>query len=147
HSIYYHPLILCLYRDDQTGSNVRQLINLLCHLPNVELLLENSMKMVVHLMLFLKAPVSCVLIEHGPTLEIVPQCVQSHLKSVELRFYTGSDLELCLVKFLLKNAMALEKITVMASWNLSRNPEMQVEVFKQLLRLPRGSACSVIDFC
>ncbi|KAF9587313.1 hypothetical protein IFM89_001037 [Coptis chinensis] len=94
-----------------------------------------------------EAPVSCVLIEHGPTLEIVPQCVQSHLKSVELRFYTGSDLELCLVKFLLKNAMALEKITVMASWNLSRNPEMQVEVFKQLLRLPRGSACSVIDFC
>ncbi|KAF9589598.1 hypothetical protein IFM89_025881 [Coptis chinensis] len=94
-----------------------------------------------------EAPVSCVLIEHGPTLEIVPQCVQSHLKSVELRFYTGSDLELCLVKFLLKNAMALEKITVMASWNLSRNPEMQVEVFKQLLRLPRGSACNVIDFC
>ncbi|KAF9589392.1 hypothetical protein IFM89_023424 [Coptis chinensis] len=50
----------------------------------------------------------------------------THLKSVELRYYSGNDLELCLVKFLLKNAMALEKITVMASWNLSQNPEKQV---------------------
>ncbi|KAF9590509.1 hypothetical protein IFM89_035718 [Coptis chinensis] len=122
-------------RDDQTGSNVRQLIDLLYHLPNVELLLlENGSS-------------GCGFVEHedGGALDVIPQRNLTRLKSVKLEQFHGSANELYLVNFLLKNVVALEKITIISSSKLSSDPKMQFEVAKNLL-LHRGSTHSEIEF-
>ncbi|KAF9625005.1 hypothetical protein IFM89_017001 [Coptis chinensis] len=90
-----------------TLANVGQFIDLLCHLPNVELLLFQN--------------------------------------SVKLEHFHGSANELYLVNFLLKNAAALGKMTVISSLKLSEDPKKQLEVTKKLL-LHRGSSCSEIEF-
>ncbi|KAF9613577.1 hypothetical protein IFM89_009247 [Coptis chinensis] len=79
------------------------------------------------------------------TLEVIPQSFLSHLKSVELRSFDGNENDLGLVEFLLKNAIALQKVTIICSSTLSANPKKQFEVTKELLMLPRDSTC-VIDF-
>ncbi|KAF9587311.1 hypothetical protein IFM89_001035 [Coptis chinensis] len=79
------------------------------------------------------------------TLEAIPQSFLSNLKSVELRSFDGNENDLGLVEFLLKNAIALQKVTIRGSSALSANPKKQFEVTKQLLMLPRDSTC-VIDF-
>lgn len=76
----------------------------------------------------------------------ISQSFLAHLKLFEIVSFYGNETELSLVEFLLTNARALEKITIVSSSNLSANPKEQIEVAKRLLIVPRGSTSSLIDF-
>ncbi|KAF5206905.1 Fbd-associated f-box protein [Thalictrum thalictroides] len=79
--------------------------------------------------------------------DIIPQCILSHLKFVELNDFFGSESELRLVKVLLTNGRLLEEITIRSSVELSTDSNKQLEVTKQLLMMtPRASVHCAIDF-
>ncbi|KAF9589391.1 hypothetical protein IFM89_023423 [Coptis chinensis] len=114
-----------------TPANVGQFIDLLCHLPN-----ESRQGF---------SRCGFAEREDGGALDVIPQRNLLCLKSVKLEHFHVSANELYLVNFLLKNAVALEKMTVISSLKLSEDPKKQLEVTKQLL-LQRGSSCSEIEF-
>ncbi|KAL5730825.1 hypothetical protein ACHQM5_003616 [Ranunculus cassubicifolius] len=70
---------------------------------------------------------------YGWKVESAPQPSLPNLKSVALYNVYGNKKELGLVKFLLKNASALEKITITSSSDLFRDLEKHLEFSKQLL--------------
>ncbi|KAF9590519.1 hypothetical protein IFM89_035728 [Coptis chinensis] len=119
----------------QGGFSGKKLLILLACMPNVE-----SLDIVDDLQILDDAYFP------GWTHEKVSECFLSHLKSVKLERFVGSENVLCLLGFLLKNAGSLEKMTVISSSKLSTYPKKQMEVSKQLLMLPRDSKCCVIDF-
>ncbi|KAL5725673.1 hypothetical protein ACHQM5_008792 [Ranunculus cassubicifolius] len=80
------------------------------------------------------------------TVERISQSFLSQLKSFEIRNFCGNETELTLVEFLLKNASALEKITIVSSSTLSEYPEIKLAITKDLLICPRGQLSCVIDF-
>ncbi|KAF5196726.1 hypothetical protein FRX31_013687, partial [Thalictrum thalictroides] len=74
------------------------------------------------------------------------QSFLSHLKSFEISNFYGNETELSLVEFLLKNAIALEKITINSSSTLSADPMTQLEITTRLLCAPRGPMGTIIKF-
>jgi hypothetical protein len=75
-------------------------------------------------------------------LDPVPGCFLTHLKTIEISMFCGSEIELHAVKLLLKSATVLERIII------SFNPgelkgtdglKKQQEVRDQILSFPRGS--------
>ncbi|KAF9587312.1 hypothetical protein IFM89_001036 [Coptis chinensis] len=87
----------------------------------------------------------CELEEDGMTDQATPRDFLSNLKSVEVWEFSGSRNELCFLEFLLKNARALETMTIISSSELLSDPDKQLEVTKQLQMVPKGSMHSVID--
>ncbi|KAF9589384.1 hypothetical protein IFM89_023416 [Coptis chinensis] len=122
-------------RDDQTGSNVRQLIDLLYHLPNVELLLlENGSS-------------GCGFVEHedGGALDVIPQRNLTRLKSVKLRAISWQHKRAVFGQLSVEECSSLGKDYYHFFLKLSSDPKMQFEVAKNLL-LHRGSTHSEIEF-
>ncbi|KAF5201513.1 Fbd-associated f-box protein, partial [Thalictrum thalictroides] len=116
-----------------TFVNGKLLTDLFCSLPNVESLIFTS---------------GLDLYSHEGY-DWTPEAFQpflSHLKSFEISNFNGNETELSLVEFLLKNAIALEKITIVSSSTLSADPMMQLEITTRLLCAPRGPMGTRIEY-
>ncbi|KAL5725685.1 hypothetical protein ACHQM5_008802 [Ranunculus cassubicifolius] len=72
------------------------------------------------------------------SLEEIPQSFLLHLKSFKINRFDGNETELSLAEFLVKNAGAIEKISIVSSPELSADPEKQFEAAKRLLNLDRS---------
>ncbi|KAL2521711.1 F-box/FBD/LRR-repeat protein [Forsythia ovata] len=72
-------------------------------------------------------------------LEIVPECLLSCVKVIELEGLEGNSYEMEMVKYLLANARVLKYLTI-KSWTTA--PELDFEIFKQLVELPKGQESS-----
>ncbi|KAF6173055.1 hypothetical protein GIB67_038865 [Kingdonia uniflora] len=88
--------------------------------------------------------------------EMVPECLSTHLKEVKLgilsenitlepKYGSFREIDLSLVKYFLKNAKVLEKMTIISLDYLSEDPGVKKEVHEQLLMLPKASMSCVID--
>lgn len=75
-----------------------------------------------------------------------PNCFMSRLKSVKLNNFHGNDEEMCMLKYILKNALVLERLNVICSKSPSGESKKQKEVINQLDMLPRASTSCVIMF-
>ncbi|OVA14306.1 F-box domain [Macleaya cordata] len=82
----------------------------------------------------------------GWTLNMVSGCLFLHLKSVFFDEFCGYKREMDLVKLILKNARALQIMSIKSSSFLEENLDTKVVVMRQLLRLPRDSTTCVIEF-
>ncbi|KAK9269356.1 hypothetical protein L1049_001127 [Liquidambar formosana] len=79
------------------------------------------------------------------TLEPVPQCFKSCLKRFSIKNFHGGEPELLFLKFILKNALVLERMKVFILHYLSEDLKKREEFSDQLQMLPRGSAsCDVV---
>ncbi|KAL5731084.1 hypothetical protein ACHQM5_003843 [Ranunculus cassubicifolius] len=113
-----------------TGDHLTEL---LCHLPNIESLAYIN----AHLFLFG---------EHGWTLGRSPQCFVSNLKSVTVQEFLGNENDLSLIKVLLNNVNALEKMIIIfvpAPWI---DPKTKTELTNQVQTFPRRSSSCVFEF-
>lgn len=72
-------------------------------------------------------------------------CLSSHLKKVVIEAFKGSDIEMHAVEYLLKNGMVLDDITIYSS-SAEYEERSRDDVFKKLLKFPRGSSTCQIDF-
>lgn len=85
--------------------------------------------------------------EEDWNLKSVPKCFSSHLKAVNFQNFHGNDAELCLLAFLLKCALVLERINVSYSKDLLGDPKKIKEVSNQLKALATGSgSCEIMLF-
>uniref|UniRef100_A0A5B7B567 F-box domain-containing protein n=2 Tax=Davidia involucrata TaxID=16924 RepID=A0A5B7B567_DAVIN len=75
----------------------------------------------------------------------VPCCFKSHLKTFSLSNFDGNASDIHLLKFMLKNAIVLESMTIYCSHNFSADVKKQEDVSSQLKMLPRGSESCVIE--
>ncbi|OVA09206.1 F-box domain [Macleaya cordata] len=82
--------------------------------------------------------------DDGWTLNLVPQCLLLHLKSVEFHQFDGCELDV--VKLFLKNAGVLQKMTIFSIPALLTNFKKQTEIMRQLLMFPRASTNCVVSF-
>ncbi|OVA09211.1 F-box domain [Macleaya cordata] len=82
----------------------------------------------------------------GWKLNLVPQFLLLHLKSVEFKEFYGHRRELLVVKLFLKNAPVLQWMTITSSSFMSENLKNKMEVYDQLLLFPRGSTSCVVKF-
>ncbi|XP_057950960.1 F-box/LRR-repeat protein At4g14103-like isoform X2 [Malania oleifera] len=73
-------------------------------------------------------------------LEPVHKPFLSHLRRINLQNFHGKHAEMCLLKFLLKYAPALERINVSYSGNLYADLKLHEEVTNQLQMLAKGTA-------
>ncbi|PIA57035.1 hypothetical protein AQUCO_00600037v1 [Aquilegia coerulea] len=116
-----------------TFVNGKLLTELFCSLPKVEsLIFTNGLDRYSH-----------------EGYDWTPEAFQSflsHLKSFEISNFYGNETELSLVEFLLKNAIALEKITIVSSSALSADPITQLEITTRLLCAPRGPMGTIIEY-
>ncbi|KAH0687865.1 hypothetical protein KY290_019523 [Solanum tuberosum] len=69
-------------------------------------------------------------------------CLESHLKSIRLIDFKGEENEIKLLKFFLKNAPVLEKLTIF--W--VKYPDKSEEALEKVLKLPRTSSQVVLTF-
>uniref|UniRef100_A0A5B6Z4A4 F-box domain-containing protein n=1 Tax=Davidia involucrata TaxID=16924 RepID=A0A5B6Z4A4_DAVIN len=76
-------------------------------------------------------------------LDPVPSCFLSHLKSIEVWEFCGTEEELNLVKILLKNATVLDRMVISCGTYFQGALEKK-KAHEQLLMLPRGSTSSII---
>ncbi|XP_059631951.1 F-box/LRR-repeat protein At4g14103-like [Cornus florida] len=72
--------------------------------------------------------------------EHVPNCLLLHLKAIEIKNFEGVADELNLVKYLLKNAKVLKKMSINCTFSTE-----DVNIQKKLLRFPRGSTSCQLD--
>ncbi|KAF6156319.1 hypothetical protein GIB67_013763 [Kingdonia uniflora] len=88
--------------------------------------------------------------------DMVPGCLLTHLKVLKIgilrenknpksKYKNSRQVDLSFIKYFLKNARVLEKMTIMSSDYLSKDPEMQMEDRKLLLRLSKASVSCLID--
>jgi hypothetical protein len=70
-------------------------------------------------------------------LDPVPSCFLSHLTYIKFCRYDGKDFNA--VKILLKKAIALDEIVISFEKLVEENLEMQENLLKQLIKLPKGS--------
>ncbi|KAJ0046230.1 hypothetical protein Pint_04896 [Pistacia integerrima] len=75
-------------------------------------------------------------------LNIVPQCLKSCLKTVIIAFFEGYVREVTFLKYFLKNANMLERVTIFCTRNYSTNLEKQNNVYHELQAIRR----CVIEF-
>ncbi|KAF3956375.1 hypothetical protein CMV_018489 [Castanea mollissima] len=81
------------------------------------------------------------------TLDPVPGCFLTHLKTIEISMFNGSEIELLAVKILLKSATVLEKMVISFNpWEFEDTDGLkkQQEVQEQILSFPRGSSSCLI---
>jgi len=81
------------------------------------------------------------------TLDPVPGCFLTHLKTIEISMFNGSEIELLAVKILLKSATILEKMVISFNpWEFedADGLKKQQEVQEQILSFPRGSSSCLI---
>jgi hypothetical protein len=81
------------------------------------------------------------------TLDPVPACFLTHLKSIEITMFTGSVTALYAAKILLKSATVLEKMVIgFDPWKFRGRDGLksQHEIRQRLLSFPRGSMSCVI---
>ncbi|KAI3924001.1 hypothetical protein MKW92_027899 [Papaver armeniacum] len=72
------------------------------------------------------------------------ECLLQQLKAVEVREIDGKHEDLDMIKYVLRNSPALQKMTIAFSSGL---PQCRRDrVTKKILMLPKVSACSVINF-
>ncbi|EYU41157.1 hypothetical protein MIMGU_mgv1a024316mg, partial [Erythranthe guttata] len=72
----------------------------------------------------------------------VPTCLISHLKTIKLVHFVGSEHKFRIVKYLLRNALVLEKMEIVHSFLL--NPEQKNSMLQEISLFQRGSkACEV----
>ncbi|KAF9599291.1 hypothetical protein IFM89_036589 [Coptis chinensis] len=76
----------------------------------------------------------------------VPTSFPLCLKSVTFDEFGASKIELFLVKSLLENAMALERMTIYSSEKFAEAREKQVMLWNYLSTARKGSKCCLIDF-
>ncbi|KAJ0102050.1 hypothetical protein Patl1_05007 [Pistacia atlantica] len=76
-------------------------------------------------------------------LNIVPQCLKSCLKTVIIAFFEGYVREVTFLKYFLKNANMLERVTIFCTRNYSTNLEKQNNVYHELQAIRR----CIIEFC
>lgn len=69
----------------------------------------------------------------------MPKCLLSSLKRVNYQNLHGTNTEIWFLKFLLENAIVLEKMNVYWSKSSIHDPMNQNETENQLHALPRGS--------
>ena len=69
----------------------------------------------------------------------MPPCLLSPLNCIRVCCYHGDEKELSAIKFLLENALVLNKIVIYCSKHLAGDLEKREKVFEQLLKLPRWS--------
>ncbi|KAF3637953.1 putative ankyrin repeat-containing protein-like [Capsicum annuum] len=83
---------------------------------------------------------------HDPDESIV--CLESHLKSIRLIDFEGGENEIELLRFFLKNAQILEKLTIFwgkyAFWDV--HPDKPKETSEKVLKLPRTSSQVILTF-
>lgn len=84
--------------------------------------------------------------EEDWNLNPVPNCFLSCLKSVNLHNFHGNYEEMCMLKYLLKNALVLEWLNIFCSKSPSGDLKKQKEVVDQLDMVPRASTSCVIMF-
>ncbi|KAL2245334.1 F-box/LRR-repeat protein At3g58900 isoform X3 [Sesamum indicum] len=82
--------------------------------------------------------------EDSSRLTSVPNCVLSSLKTVNYRNLHGTNREIWFMKFLLENAIVLEKMNVFWSNSSSRDQISRKEINNQLHTLYRGSKNSAL---
>ncbi|KAK4588250.1 hypothetical protein RGQ29_019299 [Quercus rubra] len=93
---------------------------------------------------------SCMLCYSGTydwTLDPVPGCFLTHLKTIEISMFNGSEIELLAIKILLKSATILEKMVISFNpWQFedADGLKKQQEVQEQILSFPRGSSSCLI---
>jgi hypothetical protein len=74
----------------------------------------------------------------------VPSCFSSHLKCIKVCSYDGNK-DLYAVKILFKNAVVLDKMVITFKESVAENLEMQQNLYKQLIELPKGSPnCKIV---
>jgi hypothetical protein len=74
----------------------------------------------------------------------MPSCFLSHLTRIKVYGYDGKN-DLYAVKILLKNAIALDEMVICFEESLEENLEMQDYLYKQLIKLPKGSHnCEIV---
>ncbi|KAL4628458.1 hypothetical protein ACB092_05G239700 [Castanea dentata] len=81
------------------------------------------------------------------TLDPVPGCFLTHLKTIEISMFNGSEIEILAVKILLKSATVLEKMVVSFNpWEFedADGLKKQQEIQEQILSFPRGSSSCLI---
>ncbi|KAF3956376.1 hypothetical protein CMV_018490 [Castanea mollissima] len=85
------------------------------------------------------------------TLDPVPGCFLTHLKTIEISMFCGSEIELHAVRILLKSAAVLEKIVISFNpWELkdADGLKKQQEAQEQILSFPRASlSCLIAISC
>ncbi|KAK7858052.1 fbd-associated f-box protein [Quercus suber] len=85
------------------------------------------------------------------TLDPVPGCFLTHLKTIEISMFCGSEIELHAVRILLKSATVLEKIVISFNpWELkdADGLKKQQEAHEQILSFPRASLnCLIAISC
>lgn len=84
--------------------------------------------------------------EEDWNLKPVPNCFLSCLKSVNVHNFHGNYEEMCMLKYLLKNALVLERLNIFCSKSPSGDLKKQKEVVDQLDMVPRASTSCVIMF-
>ncbi|KAL7087298.1 hypothetical protein ACP275_13G059800 [Erythranthe tilingii] len=72
----------------------------------------------------------------------VPTCLISHLRTVKLVHFVGSEHKFRIVKYLLRNTLVLERMEIVHFFSL--NPEQKISMIQEISLFQRGSkACEV----
>ncbi|KAL9147406.1 hypothetical protein ABFS82_13G171500 [Erythranthe guttata] len=77
--------------------------------------------------------------EDDSGMQLLPDCALSSLKTVDYTNFCGTNTEIWFLRFLLKNAVVLEKMNVYWSKNSSKDQMNQWKIKEQLHALPKGS--------
>jgi hypothetical protein len=80
------------------------------------------------------------------TSAMVPHCFLSSFKVFQFKGFNANEHDICLVKFMLENALNLEKITISpAFWLRYADIDMK-KVKEQILSLPKCSSFCIVEF-
>ncbi|XP_051125264.1 F-box/LRR-repeat protein At3g58900-like isoform X2 [Andrographis paniculata] len=79
------------------------------------------------------------------TVNLTPKCNLGRLRKIDYRNFDGTQIEIWFLRFLLKNAVALEKMRLFWSKKSFLDPKSREEIVNQLQSDPRGSEnCALI---
>ncbi|EYU19233.1 hypothetical protein MIMGU_mgv1a010689mg [Erythranthe guttata] len=78
-------------------------------------------------------------LDYDSGMQLLPDCALSSLKTVDYTNFCGTNTEIWFLRFLLKNAVVLEKMNVYWSKNSSKDQMNQWKIKEQLHALPKGS--------
>ncbi|KAI3927329.1 hypothetical protein MKW92_053754 [Papaver armeniacum] len=75
---------------------------------------------------------------------MVPECLLRQLKVVEVREFSGDQKVLDFIHYFLKNSLVLQTMEI--TFSSSTSQHLRDSLMKEILRFPKGSTCSVINF-